>query len=285
MTTEVFRFAPSPNGDLHLGHALSALLNAERARAAGGRLLVRIEDIDGERARPEFVARILADLDWLGLDYERPVRRQSEHLDDYRRALDRLTAMGLVYPSFASRAEIRQAVAARERASGEPAPRDPDGAPVYPGMDRDLAPDEARQRIAAGAPHALRLDMAMAVAMVGPLFWEEKGEGKLAADPLDWGDVVLARKDAPASYHLAVVVDDALQGVTDVVRGQDLYHATAVHRVLQELLGLPAPRYEHHRLILGADGRKLAKSEGSKSLRSLIEAGVTPDEVRRMVGL
>lgn len=290
MTVKVFRFAPSPNGDLHLGHALSALLNAEAARAAGGRLLVRIEDIDGARSRPEFVARILEDLDWLGIAYERPVRRQSEHLADYRTALERLAALGLTYPAFASRAEIAAAVAEREAAGGAPL-RDPDGAPLYPGLDRTLPPAEAAARVAAGEPHAVRLRMAEAAGVAGPLTWREEGEGpagesgRIAADPLAWGDVVLARKDAPASYHLAVVVDDAAQGVTDVVRGQDLFHATSVHRLLQALLGLSAPVYRHHRLILGPDGRKLSKSLKSTSLRALRAEGATPVDIRRMVGL
>jgi glutamyl-Q tRNA(Asp) synthetase len=289
MPEPVFRFAPSPNGDLHLGHALSAILNHDMARAAGGRFLVRIEDVDGARARPEFVDRILADLDWLGLAYERPVRRQSEHLSDYRAALDRLAAAGLVYPSFASRAAVAAEIARLERETGRPAPRDPDGAPLFPGLDRDLPPDEAARRIAAGEPHALRLRMELAAARAGPLAWEETGAGpggetgRVAADPRAWGDVVLSRKDAPASYHLAVVVDDAAQGVTDVVRGRDLFHATSVHRLLQALLGLPVPRWHHHRLVLDEAGRKLSKSAKSTSLRALRTAGATADDVRRMV--
>ncbi|WP_328838209.1 tRNA glutamyl-Q(34) synthetase GluQRS [Methylobrevis albus] len=280
----MFRFAPSPNGDLHLGHALSALLNHDLARATGGRMLVRIEDIDTSRARPEFEARILDDLDWLGIAYERPVRRQSAHGPDYRAALDRLAGMGLVYTSFASRGEIRAFVAARPDW-----PHDPDGAPVYPGFGRDDPHAAARTRILAGEPHALRLDMARAIARAGTPGWrEDAADGTpapITADPAAWGDVVLARKDAPASYHLAVVVDDGAQGVTDVVRGADLFAATAVHRLLQQLLGLPAPRYRHHRLVLGADGRKLSKSEGAASLRTLRAEGATPADVRRLVGL
>jgi glutamyl-Q tRNA(Asp) synthetase len=289
VTQPVFRFAPSPNGDLHLGHALSAMLNHDAARASGGRFLVRIEDIDGDRSRPEFVARILEDLRWLGLDFEVPVRRQSDHVAEYRAALDRLAAMGLVYPAFASRAEIRRAVAEREAATGRPHPRDPDGAPLDTGIDRARDPAEAARRIAAGEPHALRLKMDEAAARAGPLTWEESGDfgptGLVPADPRAWGDVVLARKDAPASYHVAVVVDDAAQGVTDVIRGGDLFQATSVHRLLQALLGLPAPRYRHHRLVLGADGRKLSKSDGSTSLRSLRATGATPADIRRLVGL
>lgn len=279
----VFRFAPSPNGYLHLGHALSALLNAEAARAAGGRLLLRIEDIDLARCRPEFEAAIYEDLGWLGIGWEQPVRRQSEHFDDYRAALARLEAMGLVYPSFESRAGIAALVEERERQG--PWPRDPDGAPLYPGAARDIAPDERSRRIAAGESYALRLDMAKAVRRAGALAWDEAGRGTVAADPSAWGDVILARKDTPASYHLAVTVDDALQGVTDVVRGEDLFPSTSVHRLLQSLLGLPAPRYRHHRLILGSDGRKLSKSTAATALRQLRAEGLTPADIRRMVGL
>jgi glutamyl-Q tRNA(Asp) synthetase len=279
----VFRFAPSPNGYLHLGHALSALLNAEAARAAGGRLLLRIEDIDLARCRPEFEAAIYEDLAWLGIGWEQPVRRQSEHFDDYRAALARLEAMGLVYPSFESRAGIAALVEERERQG--PWPRDPDGAPLYPGAARDIAPDERGRRIAAGESYALRLDMAKAVRRAGALAWDEAGRGTVAADPSAWGDIILARKDTPASYHLAVTVDDALQGVTDVVRGEDLFPSTSVHRLLQSLLGLAAPRYRHHRLILGSDGRKLSKSTAATALRQLRAEGLTPADIRRMVGL
>lgn len=280
----VFRFAPSPNGYLHLGHALSALLNAEAARVAGGRMLLRIEDIDITRCRPEFEVATYEDLAWLGVSWEQPVRRQSEHFADYGAALRRLEAMRLVYPSFESRAEIAALVAARE-----PWPRDPDGAPLYPGAAKTMSPDEQARRIAAGEPYALRLDMQKAMAQLsGRLTWSESGDGaagQIVADPAAWGDVVLARKDTPASYHLAVVVDDALQGITDIVRGLDLFHATSVHRLLQTLLGLPAPRYRHHRLILDADGRKLAKSTSATALRELRAQGLTPSDVRRRVGL
>jgi glutamyl-Q tRNA(Asp) synthetase len=277
----VFRFAPSPNGNLHLGHALSALLNADMAKAAGGRLLLRIEDIDATRCRPHYEAAIYEDLAWLGLVWEEPVRRQSEHFAGYRAALARLEAMALVYPSFESRAEIAVL------ASG----RDPDGAPLYPGTAKALSAAERDARIAAGAPYALRLDMTAALARVPSLGWEETGEGPkgetgtVAADPAAWGDVVLARKDVPTSYHLAVVVDDAAQGVTDVVRGRDLFHATSVHRLLQALLGLPAPRYHHHRLLLDPAGRKLSKSTRATGLRELRAQGLTPRDIRRMAGL
>ncbi len=270
----VFRFAPSPNGYLHLGHAFSALTDCERCRAAGGRFLLRIEDIDPARCRPEYEAAIYDDLAWLGLAWETPVRRQSEHMADYAAALARLSAMGLVYPSFLSRAEIAAA------GSG----RDPDGAPIYPGTDRDLPAAEAEARIASGAPYALRLRMDRAIATTGPLTWREDN-ATIAADPAAWGDVVIARKETPTSYHRAVVIDDAAQGITNVVRGRALYYATAVHVLLQRLMGLPSPAYHHHRLILDADGRKLSKSDGDTSLRSLRAAGKTPDDTRRMVGL
>ena len=283
MPPPVFRFAPSPNGYLHLGHALSALLNAEAARAAGGRLLLRIEDIDVTRCRPEFESAIYEDLAWLGIDWEQPVRRQSEHFGDYRAALERLEALGLIYPSFESRAEIAALVAERERDG--PWPRDPDGAPLYPGTARELPPEERARRMAAGEPYALRLDMAKALARIGALTWDEAERGAIAANPAAWGDVVLARKDTPASYHLAVTVDDSWQGVTDVVRGQDLFHSTSVHRLLQSLLGLPAPRYRHHRLIVDADGRKLSKSTAATALRQLRAEGLTPADIRRRIGL
>ncbi len=278
----VFRFAPSPNGYLHLGHALSALLNADRARAAGGRLLLRIEDIDTSRCRPEYEAAIYEDLGWLGLTWEQPVRRQSEHFGAYRAALGQLEAMGLIYPSFESRAEIAALVAEREQRATWP--RDPDGAPLYPGNAWTMAEAERARRIEAGDPYALRLDMAAAVAKAGPLTWSEGG-AEQPADPARWGDVILARKDVPASYHLAVVVDDAAQGVTDVVRGSDLFHATSVHRLLQSLLGLPAPRYQHHRLILDEAGRKLSKSTRATGLRELRAQGVAPSAIRKIVGL
>jgi glutamyl-Q tRNA(Asp) synthetase len=281
----VFRFAPSPNGELHLGHAFSALVDFELCQRAGGRFLVRIEDIDRTRCRPEYEAGIFRDLAWLGIAWEEPVRRQSEHFADYAAAFRKLDAMGLVYPAFLSRGEV----AAMTRAPDWP--RDPDGAPLYPGTDRDLDPAEAERRIASGAPYALRLRTAQAAALAGPLSWHEagagpKGEtGMIAADPTMWGDFILARKETPTSYHLSVVVDDAGEGVTHVVRGRDLFHATAAHLLLQRLLGLPTPAYHHHGLITDAMGRKLAKSDRDTSLRSLREAGMTADDVRAMVGV
>jgi glutamyl-Q tRNA(Asp) synthetase len=285
-----FRFAPSPNGFLHLGHALSACLNFDLARQAGGRFLLRIEDIDRARSRPEFEAAIYEDLAWLGLEWEAPVRRQADEFTAYRAALARLDAMGLLYPSFDSRAELARLVAERERSG--PWPRDPDGAPLYAGNARAMDPAERARRIARGAPYALRLDMAAALKrMPAPLTWIETGcgpcgeTGIITAAPQVWGDVVLARKETPTSYHLSVVVDDAAQGVSDVVRGADLFAATGIHRLLQVLLGLPAPTYRHHRLILGADGRKLAKSTRATALRDLRAGGATPADIRRRVGL
>jgi glutamyl-Q tRNA(Asp) synthetase len=289
MPPPVFRFAPSPNGYLHLGHAYSALLNFDLARQTGGRFLLRIEDIDGARCKPEFETAIYQDLDWLGIAWEQPVRRQSRHLDDYRAAIEKLSARGLVYPSFESRAEIAKLVEQRE-ANG-PWPRDPDGAPLYPGAAKLLSGDQRARLLEAGAPFALRLDMAAACAIVGDLDWIERGEGpegetgKVAARPEAWGDVILARRETPTSYHLSVVIDDALQGVTEVVRGRDLFGSTSVHRLLQALLGLPQPAYRHHRVVLDDAGQKLAKSTGSTGLRELRAGGATAADIRRLVGL
>ncbi|QEN88378.1 tRNA glutamyl-Q(34) synthetase GluQRS [Labrys sp. KNU-23] len=280
----VLRFAPSPTGHLHLGHALSAFENERWAEVTGGRLLLRIEDIDTTRCRPEFVAALLEDLAWLELPFEQPPRRQSAHFDDYRQALDRLAAMELLYRSYASRAEI----AAATGRGGYP--RDPDGTPLYPRAALAATDDRARRDPA--EPYALRLDMAKALAKAGALApalsWREQekpGNGSIEAIPAAperWGDVVLARKEFPASYHLAVVVDDALQGITHVVRGRDLYHATGLHRLLQSLLALPEPTYHHHGLILGPDGEKLSKSARSTSLRALRADGATPAQIRKM---
>ena len=285
----VLRFAPSPNGPLHLGHAYSALLNFDMARASGGRLLLRIEDIDPTRCRPEFEAAIYEDLAWLGLAWEVPVRRQSEHLDEYRRAVERLAEQGLIYPSFESRAEIARLVAEREARGVWP--RDPDGAPLYPGNAKRLSAAERARLIDSGAPYSLRLDMTAAIARARDLSWHERGEGpngktgRIAAAPHAWGDVVLARKETPTSYHLSVVIDDALQGVTEVVRGEDLFHATSVHRLLQHLLGLAEPAYRHHRLIRDEAGLKLSKSTGATGLRELRASGMSAAELRRRIGL
>lgn len=289
MYTRVFRFAPSPNGYLHLGHAYSALLNYDMARACDGQLLLRIENIDASRCRPEYESAIYEDLHWLGISWVEPVRRQSEHFADYRASLAKLEAGGLLYPSFESRSEIAAMVADRERAG--PWPRDPDGVPLYPGAARTMPLDERAGRRRAGQPFALRLNIEAAAARTGPLTWSENGRGpqhqtgRVAAELQRWGDVVLARKELPTSYHLAVVVDDAFQGVTDVVRGQDLFWATGIHRLLQTLLGLPEPAYCHHRLILDDEGRKLSKATQATSLRQLRAAGTNAADIRRMVGL
>jgi len=286
MVKPVFRFAPSPNGELHLGHALSALIGFERARACGGRFLLRIEDIDRGRSRQRFIAGILADLAWLGIAWEEPVVLQSQRLPAYRAASERLERLGLVYPCFATRAEIEAAASCG---------RDPDGAPLYPGLYRGRDPAEIARRRAAGEPYALRLDVAAAIAALSaklgkaPLcFSELAADGRpqrIRARPERWGDAVIVRKDTPASYHLAVVIDDAWQGVTHVTRGRDLFAATDLHRLLQVLLDLPAPVYQHHRLITDAAGRKLAKSARDTSLRSLRASGFTPARIRRLIGL
>ena len=284
----VFRFAPSPNGLLHLGHACSALTTAAMAERAGGRFLLRIEDIDTTRSNPEHVAAIFEDLSWLGLRWEEPILRQSQHFPDYQSALDRLDTLGVLYRCPATRSEIQTAV---ER--NTPLPRDPDSAPLYPGRRAVLSEAEIARRLDAGEPYALRLDMARALDLVaqrtGDLltFIELTAFGQRTervCHPERWGDVVLARKDTPASYHLCVVVDDARQGISHVTRGLDLYAATDIHRVLHVLLDLPPPLYHHHRLILTDDGRKLSKSAGDTSLRALRAAGMTADEVRRRVG-
>jgi glutamyl-Q tRNA(Asp) synthetase len=276
----VFRFAPSSNGYLHLGHAYSAMLNFVMARAAGGRLLLRIEDIDIERCRFEFERAIYEDLGWLGVSWETPVRRQSEHFPEYESALAKLSAQGLIYPCFCSRRDIIDAAAGR---TGWP--RDPDGSPLYPGICKHLSREERQRRILAGEPAALRIDMEAAIAKAGShLDWREMGPDSqardVAAQPSLWGDAMLSRKDIPASYHIAVVVDDALQGVTDVVRGEDLFMATGLHRLLQVLLDLPAPSYRHHALLRDASGRKLSKSSSAKPIRALREEGFSPAAVR-----
>lgn len=279
----VTRFAPSPTGLLHLGHAYSALFAARAA--AGGRFLLRIEDIDIGRCRPEFEAAIHEDLAWLGLAWEQPVRRQSEHFALYRDALDRLMDRGLLYPCFCTRNEI-----AAEIARAGHAPHGPDG-PLYPGTCRRLPDAEQTRRITSGEPHALRLDVARARdavtrdATVEPLAWADAEAGPQLADPGCFGDVVLARKDVPTSYHMAVTLDDHEQGVTLVTRGIDLFEATHVHRLLQALLGLETPRYHHHRLLTDTEGRRYAKRDKSLTLRALRAAGESPAAVRAMAGM
>lgn len=270
----ITRFAPSPTGYLHLGHAFAALT----AAAAGRRFLLRIEDLDRGRAREEFVAAIFEDLGWLGLSWEQPVLRQSARFDAYRQALAALEQRGLIYPCFCTRTEI-----ADEIAQASQAPHGPDG-PLYPGTCHQRTDTERRDRIARGESYALRLDSAKAAARAGPLSFREHGQ-EIAADPLLFGDVVLARKDMPASYHLAVVVDDAFQSVTLVTRGEDLLPATHVQRLLQSLLGLPAPAYAHHRLILDERGRKFSKRDRAITLRAMRESGVTAEAIRQRLGL
>jgi glutamyl-Q tRNA(Asp) synthetase len=272
------RFAPSPTGELHLGHAFSALFAADRARRAQGRFLLRIEDIDATRSRETFIAGIEQDLAWLGLQWDHPVRRQSEHLEDYAAALARLDVMGLIYPCFCTRGGI-----AREVARSGEAPQGPDG-PRYPGLCRGMSSGEVDDRKATGAPFALRLDMAKALALAGPLDWTDEAAGTIPADPGVFGDVVLARKDTPSSYHLAVTVDDALQGVSLVTRGVDLFAATHLHRLLQALLDLPVPHWHHHRLLTAPSGKRLAKRDKATSLSQLRAGGLTADDVRAMVG-
>lgn len=274
MSAPVFRFAPSPTGHLHLGHALSALLNFEEARRAGGRFLLRIEDIDQTRCKPEFEQSIYDDLTWLGLEWETPVRRQSQHFEEYAAALGKLEAESLLYASYETRADLARLIASR----------DPEGGPRY-SRDEGLSPEEAKAREQRGEPYALRLHMQEALSRIpSPLFWNESSE-PIEAEPARWGDVVLGRKETPASYHLAVVLDDALQGVTHIVRGKDLYEATAVHRVLQELLGLPAPHYKHHRLLLDEHGKKLSKRDKSTTLRGLRASGWTIADVRKAISV
>jgi glutamyl-Q tRNA(Asp) synthetase len=268
----VTRFAPSPTGHLHLGHAFSALIAWRRARAAGGRFLLRLEDIDPTRCRPEFATAILEDLAWLGLDWDGEVRVQSGHLAEYRAVLDALATRGLLYPCFCTRADIQQSAAA---------PHTPDGAPLYPGTCRSLPADERAARIAAGERYALRLDMARAVSAVSQaLTCGEEGEGTIICHPEQFGDAVLARKDAPASYHLCVTHDDALQGVTLITRGADLKPATHLHRLLQALMGWPVPDYAHHPLLTDASGRRLAKRDRAMTLRELRAQGHSPEAVR-----
>jgi glutamyl-Q tRNA(Asp) synthetase len=268
----VTRFAPSPTGYLHLGHVRSALEGWHAARCDGGRFLLRLEDIDQTRCRAKYAAAIIEDLAWLGIDWDGPVRKQSEHFDDYQSALDRLNALDVLYPCFCTRREIQAEIA---RAGGAP---HGDAGPRYPGTCRRLSPEEAAAKQRSGKDYALRLDLARALALTGPLGWIE-GECSRQVEAALLGDVVLARKEFPASYHLAVTVDDAIQGITLVTRGEDLAIATHIHRVLQALLGLPAPRYRHHALLTDAAGRRLAKREGAPTIRSMRQQGVSPAEI------
>ncbi|MGE5267537.1 MAG: tRNA glutamyl-Q(34) synthetase GluQRS [Deltaproteobacteria bacterium] len=287
----ITRFAPSPNGELHLGHALSALTAFDMARLYGGRFILRVEDIDVQRTREEHIEGLCEDLRWLGIEWDGPVLRQSTRFDAYRAATQRLQNQELLYPCFATRSEIEAA------STAHPTGADPDGSPLYPGLCKGLSAGEVERRYALGEPYCLRLDMdraleaANSISKGRPLaFGEWNGDFSnpptvVSADPARWGDAVIVRKDTPASYHLAVVVDDAMQGITHVIRGRDLYAATGLHRLLQVLLGLPEPVYHHHRLLLDSAGRKLSKSLGSTSLRALRESGTTPIEIRHLVGL
>ena len=277
MPSHTTRFAPSPTGWLHLGHAYAALFAARRAE--GGRFLVRLEDIDGTRARPEYEEALFEDLAWLGLNWELPVRRQSEHFDEYRAGLQSLDSMGLLYPCFCTRKEIQEEIARADHA-----PHGPDGV-LYPGTCRARSTDEKAERIAKGEAYALRLDVEKALSLIGKeLSWEDAARGEFIATPAIFGDVVLARKDTPASYHLAVVLDDARQGITLVTRGEDLLEATHLHRLLIELLHLPVPQWEHHRLIVDEAGRRLAKRDNARALRTLREQGWTRDRVLAELG-
>jgi len=274
-----FRFAPSPTGALHLGNGYSALYSYDAARRRGARFLLRVEDIDRERCRRSHERAMLADLAWLGLEWETPVRRQSEHMDDYAAALAKLAAADLTYPCFCTRKAI-----AREIAAAPSAPHGPDGA-LYPGICRSLPSGARRDRIASGEPFAVRLDCGKAAGIIDDgLYWHDRQLGKQPLRPGLHGDVVLARKDTPTSYHLAVTVDDSLQGVSHVTRGDDLFAASHVHRLLQALLDLPTPEYDHHRLLQDDEGIRMAKRHGAVSLALLREAGSDPGELRRSLG-
>ena len=284
----VFRFAPSPNGELHLGHALSALVGFETARALGGRFLLRIEDIDYTRCREDLVTQIFEDLRWLGISWEEPVLRQSERFMIYAKASDTLLKLGLLYPCFATRSDIANAT------KGRPPAHDPEGAVLYPGLHKNLPAEEIAARLTREESYALRLHMDRALDTLESrtgartvAFTEIQSDGsreRVVRDPAAWGDAVIVRKDIPASYHLSVVVDDAAQGVSHVTRGRDLFEATSLQRLLQILLGLPEPLYHHHRLITDADGRKLAKSDRDTSLRELREQGIDALQIRHRIG-
>ena len=286
------RFAPSPTGELHIGHALSALTTWDWAQRLGGRFLLRIEDIDTGRAREHLIDQIFEDLTWLGLAWETPELRQSDHFSDYQIAARKLEDMGLLYPCFATRSEIRAEVQ-RRKMQGLSLPRDPDGTTVYPGLHKGLPAEEIAGRREKGEPYALRRDMTRAIDRARELTGEAEikytaldrdgAERSVVADPARWGDAVIVRKDVPASYHLAVVVDDHRQGITHVTRGKDLEAATDLHRLLQVLFGFDAPLYHHHRLLLDESGAKLAKRMGSESIRALREKGLTPLDIRQMI--
>ena len=278
MSDIVTRFAPSPTGYLHLGTVYSALFTENAAREAGGRFLIRIEDTDQGRCRQEFEDQLIDDLKWLGLEWEEPIRRRSEHLDDYQDALMKLREQGLLYPCFCTRKEIMDEIEAAGMA-----PHGPDG-PVYPGTCKILTPAEREKRISDGVAFAERLDVNAAVEMTGTLTWHDRAKGTITAHPERFGDGIIARKDGLPSYHLAVTWDDHIQGVTLVTRGEDLFDATDIHRLLQAVLGLNTPDYHHHKLLLDPDGRRLAKRDKDVNIKSLRDAGKTPKDIKIMAG-
>lgn len=283
MSQPIFRFAPSPNGKLHLGHAYSALLNQKLAREAGGKLLLRIEDIDIARCTPELEAQMLNDLEWLGIEWDEKPMRQSDNFETYRKTFEYLLNHDTIYPAFMSRGEVNKIVAEAEE-TGKIWPRDPDGTPHYPSRDKNMSKKKRLEMLSLHTPKSYRFDMSEIVEIFADLFqWVEKNSSVIA-EPLAWGDVVLARADVPTSYHLSCVLDDAAQNITHIVRGEDLYHATAIHRVLQDLLDLKEPQYHHHKLILDKDGQKLSKSRKDTSLADLRELGKSPDDIKKLIG-
>lgn len=283
MTTPVFRFAPSPNGHLHLGHAYSALLNQKMAREAGGKLLLRIEDIDTQRCTPELEAQMLRDLEWIGFEWDETPRRQSDHFEEYAQALQKLADLDLVYPSALSRGEIKKLIKSKKD-NGEDWPSDPDGSPLYPGTERDYNNTERLELISSVQDYALRLNINSAQkATLKPLFWTEKSSGlneRINANPAAWGDIIIARKGLPISYFLCCTYDDGIQNISHVVRGKDLYHSTSIHVLLSEILGFPKPVYHHHDLVLDNDGQKLSKSLKHKSLKELRISGASANEIK-----
>lgn len=285
MTKPVFRFAPSPNGHLHLGHAYSALLNQKMAREMEGKLLLRIEDIDTTRCTQELETQMLRDLEWIGFEWDEKPRRQSEHFEEYAQALEKLKALDLIYPSNLSRSEIKKIIAEKE-AQGVNWSKDPDGTPLYPGDERTLSTDQHAALISSSQTYALRLNMQKAVQCIKQeISWTEIDRDKpIVEEPLDWGDVILARKGFPVSYHLCCTLDDALQGITHVVRGKDLYHATSIHALLYKLLELQSPLYHHHELILDDNREKLSKSKNHTSLKDLRNTGMTTEQLKEILG-
>lgn len=283
MSQPIFRFAPSPNGKLHLGHAYSALLNQKLAREAGGKLLLRIEDIDTQRCTPELEAQMLDDLKWLGIEWDEEPMRQSDNFETYRKIVKKLLDKKIMYPAFMSRGEVNTIVKKAEK-SGKIWPRDPDGTPHYPPHDKNMSKKKRSKVLSSQSPNSYRFNMSEVIDIFGDMFqWQEKRLDTFA-DPKAWGDVVLARADIPTSYHLACVLDDAAQNITHIVRGKDLFYATAIHRVLQNVLDLEEPQYNHHKLILDEDGQKLSKSRKDTSLSDLRKQGKSPDDIKNLIG-